>query len=165
MLILKPRRPAASRVPILYIDGVAKVGQSKAIERFLAQRFGLYGANDVEGAQIDMMGEHVRDIKDAYMKAKAAGTADAFLKTDLAVWLGKLEKCVKTTQTAPGFAVGNKLSLAGLQIYSHIVDYFDDKDAAMAAAKTAPAIAAVVDNVASNEKLKAWIAARPVTMF
>jgi glutathione S-transferase len=49
-----------SRVPILYIDGEPKIGQSKAIERFLAKQFGLYGANDVEGGQIDMLGEHVR---------------------------------------------------------------------------------------------------------
>ena len=151
-------------MPILYIDGKPVLGQSKAIERFLAQRFGLYGANDVEGAQVDMIGEHVRDIKDAYAKAKAAGNADAFLKADLATWLQKLEKCVKQTGT-PGYAVGNKLSLAGLQIYALIVDFFDDKEAAAAAVKTAPAVAAIVDNVAANEKLKAWLAARPVTVF
>jgi glutathione S-transferase len=151
-------------VPILYIDGKAVVGQSKAIERFLAQRFGLFGANDVEGAQVDMIGEHVRDIKDAYSKAKAAGNADAFLATDLPNWLQKLEKCVKQTGT-PGFAVGNKLSLAGLHIYSLVTDFFDNKEAAAAAAKTAPAIAAIVDNVAQHEKLKAWLASRPVTVF
>jgi hypothetical protein len=106
----------------------------------------------------------VRDIKDAYAKAKAAGNAEAFLKTDLATWLQKLEKCVKTTGT-PGFAVGNKISLAGLQIYSLIVDFFDDKESAAAAAKTAPGIAAIVDSVAANDKLKVWLAARPVTMF
>ncbi len=106
----------------------------------------------------------MRDIKDAYAKAKAAGNADAFLKADLATWLQKLEKCVTTTGM-PGFAVGNKISLAGLQIYSLIVDFFDDKESASAAAKTAPGIAAIVDNVAANDKLKAWLAARPVTMF
>jgi glutathione S-transferase len=151
-------------VPILYIDGKPVLGQSKAIERFLAQRFGLYGANDVEGAQVDMIGEHVRDIKDAYGKAKAAGNADAFLATDLPKWLQKLESCVKQTGT-PGYAVGNKLSLAGLQIYSLCVDFFDNKEAAAAATKTAPAVAAIVDNVANNDKLKAWLASRPVTMF
>ena len=151
-------------MPILYIDGKPVVGQSKAIERFLAQRLGLYGANDIEGAQVDMIGEHVRDIKDAYAKAKAAGNADKFLAEDLPTWLQKLGKCVQQTGT-PGYAVGNKISLAGLQIYNLVVDYFDNKDAAAAAAKTAPAVAAIVDNVASNDKLKAWLAARPVTMF
>jgi glutathione S-transferase len=151
-------------VPILYVDGKAVVGQSKSIVRFLAVRFGLFGANDVEGAQIDMIGEHVRDIKDAYQKAKAAGTAEAFLKEELPKWLAKLATCCEQTGT-PGFAVGNKLSLAGLQIYSLVCDFFDDKAAAAAAAKSAPAVQAIVDNVANNEKLKAWLAARPVTMF
>ena len=151
-------------MPILYIDGKAVVGQSKAIERFLAQRLGLYGANDVEGAQVDMIGEHVRDIKDAYAKAKAAGNADAFLATDLATWLLKLDKCVTQTGT-PGYAVGNKISLAGLQIYNLCVDFFDNKEAAAAATAKAPAVAAIVANVANNDKMKAWLASRPVTMF
>lgn len=58
-------------MPILYIDGQPKVGQSKAIERFLAKQFGLFGANDVEGAQIDMIGEHVRTPRMALAAPRA----------------------------------------------------------------------------------------------
>jgi glutathione S-transferase len=151
-------------VPLLYIDGEPVVGQSKAIERFLAGRFGLMGANDVQAAQIDMLGEHVRDVKDAYQKAKAAGTGDAFLDEELPKWCAKLEHCVSKTG-APGYAVGDKLSLAGLQIYNLLVEFFDAKDKAAAAYKACPRLAAIVDNVAGNEKIKAWQAARPVTQF
>ena len=205
-------------MPILYIDGKAVLGQSKAIERYLARTFGLMGSNDLEAAQVDMIGEHVRDIKDAYQKAKAAGNGDAFLSADLPKWLAKLEKCVSQTGKE-GFAVGDKISLAGLQIYSLCTEFFDNKDAAAAAYKPLPRVAAVrgprgahagasrnghagartsharargnargrilridyvlthspfcvpggraqiVDNVANNEKIKAWQAKRPVTMF
>ena len=98
---LKPEQEAAAacgnlalnmnRVPLLCIDGKPVLGQSKSIERFLAGRFGLMGSNDVEAAQVDMIGEHVRDIKDAYQKAKAAGNGDKFLDEDLKTWLAKLE--------------------------------------------------------------------------
>ena len=50
-------------------DGV-KVGQSKAIERYLARELGLMGSNALEAAQVDQLGETVRDIKDAYQKAR-----------------------------------------------------------------------------------------------
>ncbi len=151
-------------MPLLYIDGAPVLGQSKAIERFLAARFGLLGANDIEAAQVDMLGEHVRDVKDAYGKAKAAGNADAFLADELPKWLAKLEHCVSVTGK-DGHAVGSKLSLAGLQIYSLCVEFFDAKEAAAKAYAGLPCITAIVAKVAGNEKLKAWQAARPVTAF
>ena len=43
-------------------------GQSKSIERYLARRVGLYGANELEAAQIDSFGEHLRDLKDLHGK-------------------------------------------------------------------------------------------------
>jgi hypothetical protein len=45
-------------------------------------------------------------------------------------------------------------------------DYFDAKDVVMAAVKAhSPRLATIVDKVASHDKLKAWIATRPVTPF
>jgi glutathione S-transferase len=41
------------RLPILEVDGVA-IGQSKAIERFVAAKVGLLGASPIEAAHIDM---------------------------------------------------------------------------------------------------------------
>ena len=36
------------RVPLLEVDGT-KIGQSKAIERYIAKAVGLFGSNDIEG--------------------------------------------------------------------------------------------------------------------
>jgi len=154
-----------SSVPILYVDGVAACGQSKAIERYLAREFGLMGEGELEAAQVDCVGEHVRDIKDKYAKAKAAGDADKWLAEELSVQLGKLESVVAITSKAPGCAVGSKLSLAGLQIYMLCCDHFDAKETVAAAFKAQPKLQAIVDAVAGNEKIKAWQAARKVTPF
>ena len=52
------------RAPILLVDGVA-IGESKAIERFVARRCGLMGADDVAAARVDCVAEHVRDVQAA----------------------------------------------------------------------------------------------------
>ena len=47
------------------VDGTtAEIGQSKAIERYIARRYGLLGANEIEAAQIDAITEHIRDAKE-----------------------------------------------------------------------------------------------------
>eukprot|EP01034_Spumella_vulgaris_P001323 gene1323-1740_t len=59
--------------------GAVTLGQSKTIERFVAKKLNLFGSNDNEGALIDMIAEHVRDIKQKYNDAKA-GKKDAELE-------------------------------------------------------------------------------------
>ena len=46
------------------------IPQSKAIERFLAQRFNLMGENNVEYALIDSICECVSDFKELYQKVR-----------------------------------------------------------------------------------------------
>merc|ERR1719171_3085907 len=60
---------ALGKVPILEVDGV-KIGQSKAIERFVARKLGLMGDNEIQDFQIDSLSCHIQDIKEAYNKAK-----------------------------------------------------------------------------------------------
>ena len=47
------------------MDG-KKIGQSKAIERYLAADFGMMGGSSVEAAQIDQLGETIRDLKEPW---------------------------------------------------------------------------------------------------
>ena len=61
-----------NRLPMLECDGAA-IGQSKAIERFVATKVGLMGADGVEAAKIDAHCENVRDCKDDYKAAKKEG--------------------------------------------------------------------------------------------
>merc|ERR1719454_2164648 len=64
--------PSMGKLPVFEVGGV-RVGQSKAIERFVAKKVGMMGADDIEAFQIDALCCNVIDIKEAYNKAKAAG--------------------------------------------------------------------------------------------
>jgi hypothetical protein len=61
------------RAPVLlYTEAgtTTTIGQSKAIERFVARKLGLYGSNEIESALIDIICEHIRDIKQKYSDVK-----------------------------------------------------------------------------------------------
>jgi hypothetical protein len=90
--------------PVLEVDGVV-IPQSKAIERFLAKRFGLLGANDVEQALVEgcrhrmrsnvaAVIEQLTDIKNKYMEARRAvgdeqkAKTSAFFSEELPKQLG-----------------------------------------------------------------------------
>ena len=154
------------RAPTFTIDGVT-FGQSKTIDRFIARKYGFMGATDIEGAQIDMLTEHCRDVRQKYADVRAgkkdddlAAAKTAFVGTDLATWAAKIEKCVVGTD---GFTVGDKLSLADITFYLLVKDHFDDKEGAAAAFACAPNTLAAVAKV--EEAAAEWIAARPDTKF
>lgn len=55
---------ALGRAPMLRLADGTELGQSKTIERYLARELGLMGVTASDAARIDMICEHVRDIKD-----------------------------------------------------------------------------------------------------
>ena len=60
------------RVPLLIVNE-KKIGQSKAIERYIANKCRLMGNNDEDRAIIDCITENVRDIKDKWGKIRMLG--------------------------------------------------------------------------------------------
>lgn len=153
------------RAPVLIYKG-AEIGQSMAIARFVAQKLGFFGSDEVEAAKVDMIVEHVRDIRSKYQDARVGKTGDeleaakaAFIKETLPVWLEKID----ATMGDAGFAVGSKISLADIALQQVILDYFDDKEGAVAACAKAPKCLAAAQKV--NEAAKGWMESRPVTKF
>eukprot|EP01041_Mallomonas_annulata_P006071 gene6071-12246_t len=151
------------RAPILIYNGTA-IGQARTIERFVAKKMGFFGADDIEAAHVDMIAEHIRDIKQFYSQAKAGKKDDElaeakakFMSEKFPEWMAKLEKCLGSS----GFAVGNKMSLADVVINELIQDFFDDKAGATAAISACPKIAASVRLVA--EAAKDYFANRPLS--
>ena len=164
-----PLGGARGQVPLLEVDGGA-IAQSKAIDRFVARRYGFMGASDLEAAQIDMVGEHCSDIKKAYGDARAGKTGEAlaaakveFLGTKLPEHAAKLEASLALLGggSGGGFAVGGRLSYADVRLFDLFNDFFDDKAAATAAAAPCPRIAASV--AAVKAAAAEWLASRPVT--
>ena len=138
--------PALDRAPVLIVDGVT-LGQSKSIERYLARRVGLMGANELEGAMVDAFTEHLRDLKDLHAKATDAA---AFATTTLPAWLGKLETVAGDTH---GCLVGSSLSLADVSLYYFVCEHFAARDAYLRGPAAADAAgSATADPVATMLK-------------
>lgn len=155
---------AMDKVPILEINGTEKIGQSKAIERYLAKKFGFFGSTLEEEAKIDMLCEHIIDIKKAYADARA-GKADEelvqaklkFMSETLPTFFGKFDKLLASEQ----FAVGSKLSLADIVIQQFVNDYFDDKEGATKATTGCSKVVGISNHVTAAAK--GWLDSRPVT--
>lgn len=151
------------KVPMLEVGGV-KVGQSKAIERFVAKKVGMFGANDIQSAQIDALCSNVIDIKDAYKAAKEAGKDDKeaamkkWFDETLPEWLAKVEACLPE---APGpWLVGDKMSLADVTYYYFLLDpkcFFDDTEGAKKALATCPKLDAACQAVLQDPNVATWV--------
>jgi glutathione S-transferase len=166
------------RAPLLVVDG-AQIGQSKAIERFLAKKFGFMGDSDIEAAQIDCIAEHCRDVKDAQAKKgfsmftrdktdeEKAESKKEWYETDMPAMLEKLEKAVALTSGKAGYAVGEKITYADIAIFSLIKDCTiksDEKDT-LKAAENCALLLSIADKIASESNVSKWIESRPETMF
>ena len=166
------------RAPVLITPEGVTIGQSKAIERFLARRFGLMGETEVEGALIDCIAEHCRDVKDAQMRKRfsmfvkdrtdeeKAEAQKEWFETDMPSMLAKIEATIETVATTKGFAVGSSLSYADVCIYSLLKECFPIyKEPTLEAAKDCPRLLEICDSVSSNPKVSQWIEERPATNF
>jgi len=150
------------KLPILECDGV-KIGQSKAIERFVAKKVGMMGTNEIEEFQIDAACACVMDIKDAYKAAKQAGQddKDAAMKKWFEEALPELLVKVEKTLPAGGaWLVGSKMSLADVTFYYFLLDpkgFFDDVEGAKKAMAKAPRIAAACEAVQADAGISEWV--------
>ena len=157
------------RVPILIVDGVT-IGQSKAIERFVAKRCNMLGDNDIEAAQIDCITEHLRDIKDKYQKVKSAPESEKVAKLEeffavaFPALLVQLDKSLPSTRSE-GFSVGNATSYADVAINNFLTEYFDDKAPVVAALTNCAGLSSIVTHVSNLPGLKSWLAERPSNPF
>jgi len=164
-----------NRVPVLEIENGVTIGQSKTIERYLADRLHLFGSSDVERALIDGVTENVRDIKDKYSKVryttnpeeKDALIAKWFAGGELAEWLVKLERSLPANTSGDVFVAGTTPTYADVLIWQVLRDFFSDKAAASASETAAKVgrLTAIANKVGEIPALKNWLATRPVDKF
>jgi len=162
---------AMGKVPILENAGSEfMLPQSKSIERYLARKFGMMGSTEEEGAWVDAIGEHLRDINDVYNKKGMFFMKDAEKKAELQkTWFEQelppmLQNLEKVLPGSAGFAVGSTLSLADVQLYKLLKDTYGDQDISAAYA-SCPKLQAIVSKLQEHQGLQKWIAERPKTMF
>ncbi|KAJ1457755.1 hypothetical protein M885DRAFT_514810 [Pelagophyceae sp. CCMP2097] len=165
------------RAPVLVVGGAA-LGQTKAMERYVARLTGLFGAGELEAAQIDALAEHVRDVKDAQrikdfsMFSKQAADDKArrraeWFETDLPSWLARIEAALDAN-AAPGYGLGAKRSYFDFTLWAAMCDSVragEDEAATAAALVAAPKLRAIVEAVDLEPAVQAWVARRPATRF
>lgn len=169
-----------NRLPVLNVDGII-IGQSRAIERYIAQHCKLMGKDEIERALVDCITENVRDIKDRWGKVRLTGglgksaikdeaVAKWFSGGELAEWLTKLDHSLPQpgTSNQQEYAVGDSLSLADISIWHLLRDYFTQYDnevrAAEKKAKCAK-LSRIANKVAEHSVVKNWMLCRPPTQF
>ena len=153
-------------LPVLQVDGEAGtlLAESRAIERFLARRFGLMGGSDVQQQQVDSVTEAVRDLTQAYSRCRGdAATMADFLSTTLTTFLQQLEALAKRCSTSAGHntLVGDSVTLADLVVYQIFTTPTPDQPAVSKVVDGFPLIGAVIAHVADQPEIRQWIAARP----
>ena len=167
------------RVPVLELEDGSQLGQSKAMERYVAKICGFAGESDFIAAQIDCVAEHVRDIKDKWGKIRAIGGMQPNQEKDAATakflqpdgeyetFLRKLENALPANRS-PGFAVGSSVSYADFAIWHLIRDTFLDENTlanSKAAALKCPALMEIVGTVEALPALSNYLKTRKVTRF
>lgn len=129
---LKPQYPF-HQLPVLQVTEPDKktyrIAQSHAIERFLANRFGLFGKNDAERAQIDMIGEQIVDVFNPILMIYRKPDSAVEKKSELAEALSEkvpaglkmIQNLLETNNNGRGFLVGDRLSLVDVQL----INFYD----------------------------------------
>ena len=157
-----------NKVPFLEIDGQTII-QSKAIERFIGNKYNMMGDNAIEYARIDGICECVRDFKDMYQTVrrlpeneKEEGMKKWFSET-LLERLEILENILcKEHET---FSVGTRISLSDVVLYSFITQFFDDKESVIKSMNNCPKLKNIVKYVSELETVVNWVKVRPDTPF
>jgi len=151
-------------LPLLEVDGVS-LNQSRAIENYLASRFGFNGSNCAEKAAIESVVEQIKDIRQSWSKLTDE-TRNEFFITELPKHLATLEEFATKNGKQDHFFVGNSLSLADIaffNLYASVFQNFQgDVDKLLAGTKR---LTAIRDAVAKNPRIAAYIASRAKRPF
>lgn len=167
------------RLPVLRVDDTVSIGQSRAIERYIAILSNLMGNEEVGHALVDCISENVRDIKDKWCRVRLTGGLGNSLAKDEALtkwfsggefseWLSKLERSVVQAGGHQNCAVGDTLSLADLSIWHLLRDYFSSYDSEVRSAEkkaNCPKLSRIANKVGELSVIRNWLLCRPHTHF
>ena len=154
------------QLPVLQVGGIdgPLLAQSRAIERFLARRFGLLGSTDVDEQRVDSVVEAVRDLTHAYASSRTdAASQHNFIAHTLPSFMQQLERLAQqcSTSTARDTLVGDTLTLADVVVYHTFSIPTPDRPAMQQAIDACPHIKAAIAHVADRPEIRQWVVTRP----
>ena len=154
-------------LPVLEVDSKKLVG-SVVIERFLAERFGLAGSNDIENAEIAGIVDIVQDffwqclMKLRFEKdeEKKAQLQKKLTEEDIPKYWGIIEGMCKKNDSAEGWIYGSKPTHADFAIF-HVLSYV--LQGAPTLMNNFPRVAKLKAAVEALPNIAAWLKKRPET--
>jgi len=155
-MALKPHTPWGT-LPILEYDGV-RIGQSVAIARFLANKFGLAGKSNLEKAQADEIVDVIQDLINAWGKVYFSKDELGLKKFSEVTVPTALDRLEKVLQTRGGkYMVGGALTWADIMVFNFVQDLYGKENCRQEGIKT------LCDTVGALPNIKAWVEKRPIT--
>ena len=154
-------------LPELELDGGKRLSGSKVISRFLAERFGLAGSNEVENAEIagiqDTLSDFMTNLYKCFMEkdeGKKAAMMEKVKTEDVPKYWGVIEGMCRKNDCAEGWIYGKKMTYVDLDIYCGL-EYL--LSVLPALEESYPCVAKLRAAVAALPKIKQWIDTRPTS--
>ncbi|XP_005090422.1 S-crystallin SL11 [Aplysia californica] len=152
--------------PWVEVDGEV-YAQSIAIANYFAKEFGFFGKNNKEALHIEQMVNLIQDfmviavsIDDQYQdQKKHRELTEDCKKNTMPRFFGFFEKILKASGT--GYVVGNQMTLADIALFDVLTGYLKNFAGPL---DDYPLCVALRDKVGANDKIKAYMASRPVTV-
>ncbi|XP_071808894.1 glutathione S-transferase-like [Asterias amurensis] len=156
---IKPTTPQG-HVPVLEIDG-KQLPQSNAIESYVAREFGLYGSDNWEAAQIDVIRETTKDLIQPMImpvlfeqdEEKQAINSKEYYEKTAPPFLKILHDLLVKNNEGTGYFVGNTATLADV-IFFVTMEWFEAPPYADKGLENYPMLVGLRDRLAANELAK-----------
>lgn len=164
----KPKFPQG-KLPVLEA-GSNIFPQSRAILRFIAREHGLYGIDNIQNTEVDVIIETVQDLSELMFRSvfdpneqKKAELYKELMEQAVPSFAGIFERILENK----AWLVGGQLTIADLAVFN-VFDYINH----MSIRKQGPSVytkypvlKSHTERVKSNEKVKAWLDMRPDTVY
>lgn len=166
---IKPTTPVGS-LPVLEVDGKI-VATSQAINRHLAREFKLYGKNNEEHADVDMVCEVLLDIFTPMIQISFEKDEKAkeekqkkFMSETIPTMCGYMEKKLDANNGGNSFFVGDSITLADVFFFV-LMEMFLAPGKNENGLDKFPKLKALYGRLGAQKQIAEWVKARPQTQF
>jgi len=162
---LKPKTPWG-QLPVLTLPDGSQLAQSVTIARYLARKFNLTGATDLDAARCDELVDALGDLKNEWKKffleqdaTKKEEAKKNLLETVVPKYLSKLDQRIENNPKKR--LVGDDFTWADLMIVTSLSSLETSLETEVTLAY--PNLKGLKEEVENIPAIKTWIEKRPVT--
>lgn len=156
------------QIPVLEVDG-KKIGQSRAISRFLARRFNLAGADEFEQALVDGLADYQNDMYQPVLamflekdETRRKQQREKYFNETVHEFLGVFQEHLRKTDGGNGFFTRNGPTWFDFS-FAIILKMLQNQEPKVL--DNYPLLKAHEDRVNNLKGIKEWVAKRPQTIL